>query len=223
MIKIGFLLLSILMIVSPIVFFLKSPEKNKLTRNYLLIITIWMIYILGLSFSGVLKSFDLPPRVPLLIIIPSIILSVWLTGQSIFKRNLSVFSQTFPVFIQAFRVGVEMLIFGAILYGFFPAGVSFDGTNYDIIVGISALFTGFLMVKNFIGKKGVLAWNIISLVILTGTGLTFVATYYLTDNFPEEVNRANLTEFPFVLLPGILLPFAIFYHVVSIRQSLLKG
>ncbi|MCX2742998.1 hypothetical protein OO013_03930 [Mangrovivirga sp. M17] len=223
MIKAGFILLSLLMIVSPIVLFLKATDdKLKLIKRYIIIIFLWLVYVLGLSFSGVLLNFDLPPRIPLLIILPSILLSILLTGQPIFKRNLNQFSPNFPINVQAYRIAVELLILGAILYGYFPEGVSFDGTNYDILVGLTAPVIGVLFMRDKITRKWVLAWNIGALIILTFTGYSFVSTYYIHPEFSSDVSRELLTEFPFILLPGLLLPLAIFYHIVSIRQSIIN-
>ncbi|QCK16899.1 hypothetical protein [Mangrovivirga cuniculi] len=224
MIKAGFVLLTILMVISPIILFLKSKkDKFKLIKRYIVIIILWLTYVLTLSLSGLLQNFDLPPRVPLLIILPSIILSIILTGQSIFKRNLNQFSSYFPVNVQAFRIGVELLILEAILYGYFPEGVSFDGSNYDILIGLTAPVIGVLYMRNSISQKWVLGWNIAALIVLTFTGYAFVSTYYIHSDFPPDVSRLLLTELPFILLPGVLLPFAIFYHIVSIRQTLTKS
>ena len=65
---------------------------------------------------------------------------------------------------------------------------------------------------------GILAWNIVGLSVLTLTGYAFVSAFFFTD-FVESVGGMTLVPLPYLLLPAILLPIAIFYHVVSIRQN----
>jgi hypothetical protein len=124
-----------------------------------------------------------------------------------------------PIFIQSFRIIVELLIYGAFLEGFFPLRVTFEGLNYDILMGIIALPMGFLVLKGIAKRNAMLAFNIIGLMVLGLTGYAFVTSFYFSD-FVSASGEIALVQAPFILLPGVLLPFAVFYHIVSIKQDL---
>ncbi|MBL6449387.1 hypothetical protein JMN32_23955 [Fulvivirga sp. 29W222] len=222
MVVTGFYLLSLGMSFSPFYILRRSDERKRLIRNYVLGFLTWLIYLLALSNTGVLSDFSLPPRVPLLIIIPSIIISVFFSGSSLFKEAMARVPVTFVVYIQTFRILVEGLIYGAFLNGVFPKSVTFEGTNFDILVGVSALLVGFLGQRNILGRKGLLIWNILSVCILILTGYSFISTYYFSD-LADTFQALQFVQVPYLLLPGVLLPVAIFYHTVSIRQLMSKN
>lgn len=220
MIEVGFYVLSAFMLFTPwFVLFRKQPGTP--ARTYALIAVLWVTYTIGLSASGVLHSFAAPPRVPLLLVIPVLLFVLWITGRSRIKERLLAIANHTLVFVQAFRILVELLIYGAFLNGVYPVTATFEGINYDILVGVSALIMGLLVMRKIVGLTGILIWNGLSLIILTLTVYSFISTYYFTD-FVARTGSNKFVEVPYVFLPGILLPFAVFYHVLSIRQQLMK-
>lgn len=222
MVAIGFCLLSVVMFCSMFYVLGQSVDRKRLIRNYVLYFAIWLGYIFVLSNTGLLDVFSLPPRVPLFIIVPSIIICIVVTGRPAFKEIMAKLPVTFAVYIQSFRILVELLIYGAFVKGIFPQAVTFEGTNFDILVGLSALVVGFLVQRHLIDKKGLLVWNIVSLCILTLTGYSFISSYYFYDMVNLE-QALRFVRFPYLLLPSVLLPFAMFYHTLSIRQLMLKN
>lgn len=179
----------------------------------------WIGYIVVLSSRGVLNDFGLPPRVPLLIVIPAITAIVFVTGKSSFKNILVNTRLHLPVYLQSFRIFVELLIYGAFLEGVFPEQATMNGLNFDILVGISAPVIGLLIQYNKIRVKALIVWNIIALVILAVTVYSFISTYYFTDYLSRIGSNKSFVDFPYLLLPSVLLPVAIFLHVISIRQA----
>ena len=123
----------------------------------------------------------------------------------------------YPIFLQSFRIGVELLIYFTFLEGVFPKRVTFEGLNFDIVVGLSAIGIGWAVYKGKIGRKGVLVWNIVSLCVLALTVFSFNWSYYFNRNELSEA-AMKFIEFPYLLLAACLLPIAIFLHVFSIRQ-----
>jgi len=99
--------------------------------------------------------------------------------------------------------------------------VTFEGINFDIIVGVSALLVGYLVQRKIMGRTGVLIWNFSSLAILSVTVYAFISTYYFS-NFSTTIQSIQFVKMPYLLLASVLLPFAVFYHVVSIRQHFTK-
>lgn len=102
--------------------------------------------------------------------------------------------------------------------------MTFEGRNLDILAGISAPFIYYFgFVKNQLSNKVILVWNFICIGLL----LNIVVIAVLSMPFPIQQFGFSqpdiaLFYFPFVWLPGCLVPMVIFAHVFSIRQ-LLKG
>ncbi len=89
--------------------------------------------------------------------------------------------------------------------------------NLDIIVGLSAPIAGILAQRNVISNKELMIWNLLSLIILGITVFTFISTYYFTDYISDTGNN-QFVQIPYLLLPAIMLPTAIFLHCFSLKQ-----
>lgn len=209
------------MIFIPFRLFGYGENARKRIIQYFIFISAWLSYVYLLSTSGFLNNFDLPPRMPLMIVIPVIIFMILITRRSYFKKLIEEIPDSFLTGIQSFRILVELLIYGAFLNGIFPERATFAGLNFDILVGVSAPIIAFLCAKSIIRKRGILLWNFISLSILTVTVYSFISSYFFLG-FADDANSGELVSFPYILLPSVLLPFAIFYHILSIRKHLHK-
>jgi len=85
-------------------------------------------------------------------------------------------------------------------------------------VGITAPIIAYLFMKKKISAQLLLAWNVFGLAILSLTGYSFLTAFYQYDFAIVSQNTAFF-HIPYLLLPGILLPLAIFLHIFSLRQS----
>jgi hypothetical protein len=218
-VQIGFYALSVVAFAMVIAVIKYADQSERLIRNYVVLAVVWLAYLVVISQSGMLDSFSLPPRVPLLIVIPTVIASIVFTGRKSFRSVLEKVPLHLPVFLTSFRILVELLIYGAYRDGVFPQRVTFEGLNYDIIVGLSALIVGVLLLKQKFPLQGLLVWNIVSLLVLALTVYSFVSTYYFTD-YVTLTGKMEFVQFPYLLLASVLLPIAIFLHVFSMRQLL---
>lgn len=221
MIEIGFYLLSALMVFSAYAIIQRSENRKAWRLRYILVAGIWIMYLTIMSNNGVFKIFSLPPRVPLLIVLPMFVTIFIVTSRKSFLAAIDVLPNYWPVYIQSFRIVVELLFYGALLQGVLIEKFTFVGQNYDILVGLSAPAMGFLVQRNVVQRSGILIWNFASLAVLGFTIYTILSTFYFSDFVPNEQNL-RFGEMPYVLIPGILAPFAIFYHVVSLRQQTRK-
>ncbi|MTI87734.1 MAG: hypothetical protein FH748_07180 [Balneolaceae bacterium] len=217
MTELGFYILPFIMFLTTFLILRNSPDARNLSLSYISIFFLWTAYILVLVRSGILSELDLPPRIPLLVVIPAILIILFLTSREIMKAALKNTPPSTVIYMQSFRIVVELLIYGAYLNNVFPKIATFEGINYDIVVGITALIVGFLTQKQIIGKKIIALWNIASLCILTVTVYSFISTYYFTD-YASTTENFEFLQLPYVFLASILLPYAIFLHVASIRQ-----
>lgn len=213
----GFYALSLVAFLMVIPILKNGDQPKRLISNYIILGLVWLGYIIVLSQTGVLNNFDFPPRVPLLIVTPCIVLIVFVTGRPSFKSVLKKTPLHLPVFLISFRIFVELLIYGAYRNGIFPKRVTFEGLNFDVLVGLSSLIIGVLLVKKMLSLQALWIWNIISMLVLTLTMFSFVSAYYFTD-WVASTGHDELVRFPYLLLVSVLLPIAIFLHVFIIGQ-----
>ena len=194
-----------------------SERRRSLFLAYGILLTVWIFYLIAIALSGILADFGLPPRVPLLIVIPAIVGIIVITGRQSFAGVLKRTPRHWPVYLQSFRIVVELLIFGAFIEGIFPERATFKGLNFDILVGISAPVIAFLYQHRKLSDKGLLIWNVIAMVILSVTVYSFISTYYFSD-YLQTTGNPDFVKLPYLLLAGVLLPVAVFLHVFSLRQ-----
>lgn len=218
MVEISFYVLSFVAVAMLSLLF-RSYTVKKVALSLCGGLAIWIFYLSLLNQTGILRDFELPPKVPVLVILPAILLIIWLVNSNFMKEALLSTAPHVPIALQSFRIFVELLIYATYLKGIFPQKATFEGMNFDILVGISSLFISYAVFKGVIKIPGILIWNLISLGILLITVYSFVSTYY----FSEFVNSGlgyKFVEFPYVLLAAVLLPVAIFLHAFSIKQVL---
>ena len=118
------------------------------------------------------------------------------------------------------RVPVELVLLGLFLYRAVPQLMTFEGRNWDILSGLSAPLLYYLVFRSRrLGPKALMLWNIGCLGLL----LNVVLIALLSVPSPiqrlafEQPNVAVL-HFPFVWLPGCVVPVVLLAHVAAIRQ-----
>lgn len=180
--------------------------------------------ILGLVAStGYFQDFTvLPPRL-LFAALPPVILSVVLLFSKRFSNLLRHIPPSWLVYIQSFRIVMELLLWFYFLNGMIPFQMTFEGLNYDIIVGLTALIAGNVFFKRSYRKFEVFIWNIFGLLLLSNIVLIAVlSTPSPFQVFKNEPANTFIAYFPFVWLIGFIVPFAFAMHLFSIRQLFLK-
>ena len=219
MIQSGFIALSAVTVLT--IFYLILAHK-KAAFQFTCFILLWLLYLVLLERSALLETFDLPPRLPLFVIVPVVFIMFRYTGSKGFSGILHQLPLHLPILLQSFRIMVELLIFGAFSEGIFSQRVTFEGLNFDVLSGITALITGVLIKKHLAEIKLILAWNIFSIIILSVTVYAFISTYYSPEYRNISSNFA-LVRWPYLLLPSILLPAAVFMHFISLRQVFIRS
>jgi hypothetical protein len=107
------------------------------------------------------------------------------------------------------------------LLTFLPVQMTFEGRNFDILVGVSAPLIAVLAFRGKLSKKALLIWNVACLGLL----LNIVITAILSTPSPWRVfmsEPANdvVAYFPISWLPGLLVPLAYYLHLLSVKQLL---
>jgi len=199
--------------------------KKLIKRNSLiigLIILLWVGLQTIASKSGFYNNQGLPPRVPLFMILPLVIgMIVYMRG---FERNKAALALPIylPILFQGFRAIIEVLFHFTYKQGILPEQVTFTGVNYDILIGLSAYFVGAYAYKSEASKRILLIWNVIGLALILFAAFTFITSFYFPQLWDDKSISLEFIQLPFMLLPAFFLPIAVFMHIFSIRQLLIR-
>jgi hypothetical protein len=109
------------------------------------------------------------------------------------------------------------------LQNLLPIQGTFEGRNFDILVGLTAPLLVFLINRYSLSKNWIIIWNIGGLILLfniVGVALLSLPTPF--RKFMNEPSTTIVATFPYILLPGLLVPLAYGLHFLSLRQQTLK-
>jgi hypothetical protein len=184
------------------------------------IILLLLQTILGLKgFYQNTSSF--PPPLPLLIgpaLIGIIILFATRGGRTL----LDSFDQRWMTWLSIIRIPVEFVLLALFIHKLVPREMTFEGRNYDILSGLSAPFIAYYgYTKRKISRSVLLLWNFICLGLLLNVLIhAILAVPGPLQRIAFDQPNIAVLYFPFVWLPGFIVPAVLFSHLVNIRQLL---
>jgi hypothetical protein len=124
--------------------------------------------------------------------------------------------------MHAFRFPLELIMHQAAREGVMPVQMSYSGWNFDIVTGITAIFVAGMALRGRAPNGLLMAWNVIGILFLVNILAIAIASTPMFLAFGTESGKVNtwVAYFPFVWLPGVLVPSAIVGHVVLTRRLL---
>jgi hypothetical protein len=171
--------------------------------------------------TGALENFDFPPKFVLYLIGPAFLF----TGIFIYKNRNYSWIQHIPeqwlVYYQTFRIAVEILLALTATAGILHSNVTIQGFNYDMVFAFTAPFIAFLLFqKKTFKKKIAIFWNYLGLGVIASIIFLFISTIYFPHIYGGETDliSTDFGKYPYVLVPGFLMPSAVFIHILSIVQ-----
>jgi hypothetical protein len=136
-----------------------------------------------------------------------------------FSQLIRAIDNFWFIYPQSFRILREFILLLLLRYMAIPEQMTFEGRNYDVLIGITAPFVAYYWFKKKMWYKPLtLIWNIL--------GLCFIVYAISTLFFIHPFRSLQMHEhpivftFPFVWFPAFLSPFAIFLHLLSIKKIL---
>ena len=202
-------------------FFYRAADNSQI---FLILVLSWAVFQSLLGISGFYKNTSgIPPRIPLLFL-PPIILIILCFITSSGKKFIDHLNIKTLTLLHIIRLPVEIVLFLLFLNKSVPELITFEGRNFDIFSGLSALIIyDFAFVKKNWTKNLLLIWNFICLGLLLN-----VITYALLSartpiqKFGFDQPNIAVQYFPFVFLPSVVVPLVLFAHLAAIRQILLN-
>lgn len=197
------------------------PRPQRAIAVFLLVLGSWLLVTAGLARAGVFSQWDArPPRLPL---VPALALlgAMLLQRTAVLRSLLVAIPRHWPVLFQVFRIGVELVFWRLYLAGAAPVQVTFEGRNFDILVGLTAPLVALGLARGKLSPTAVIGWNVAGLCILLNTVGTVLSSVPgpLHLNWPGEP-FSYFASWPVIWIPAFLAPLAVFLHVFSIRQML---
>ena len=118
---------------------------------------------------------------------------------------------------------VEVIIWVAYIDKILPVETTFEGHNYDVLVGLTAIPIAFYAFKNKLSNGLLIFWNVAGLLILANTVRVFVFSGF----YPELLGLKSSVgiEFlspPLLFIAGIFMPLAVFLHALALKKLLSK-
>ena len=186
----------------------------------MLAVTAWVALLGVVSLEGFFANFrSLPPRILPALLVPLILGVLWVRSDGM-RELLTRTPPPWPIYVQSFRIVMELILWALFLQHRVPALMTFEGRNADILVGVTAIPVGYLcFVRKLWSPRVAFWWNVAGILIL----LNVVVHAQLSTPSPLRVFITDppvtfIASWPYILLPGFLVPLAWLAHAVSLIQ-----
>ncbi|MBT9395366.1 hypothetical protein KLP40_19530 [Hymenobacter sp. NST-14] len=192
------------------------------SRLLLLILLLWLpgqALLAGRGFYTVTNT--LPPRFALVVGPPLLLLAgVLATARG--RRFLDALRPDRLTLLHVVRVPVELVLFGLYHYQAVPRLMTFEGRNWDILVGLTAPLVYYAAYRRrALGRAGLLFWHAAGLVLLGNiVRLGLLSAPGPFQQFAFEQPNVALARFPYVWLPAFVVPVVLLAHLAALRQLL---
>lgn len=198
------------------------PERRWVS---LLVLLAWIVYCGFLGYSG--RVSNTSQRVPglFLLVWPTILFTLVFTVRAPYARELALkLPMALLIGLHVVRLPVELFLHALWKAQLVPRMVTYEGANFDIVTGVTAPIVAFLVAKGKAPRMLLYAWNILGLVLLFNVVIYGVlsAPGPLQRIFDDYPNR-GLLQFPYVFLPGFIVPMVLTLHILALRALGAQG
>ena len=200
-------------------FFYRAANNSRLT---LFVLSGWLLLQAIIGLSGFYTVTDrMPPRLMLLLLPPIIFIAVLFLSPAGKKYLADLNIKTLTI-LHIVRIPVEVVLLFLLLHKAIPKGMTFEGHNFDIISGITApLVYYFGLMRNQLNTKIILVWNFICLGLLINIVVTAIFSVPAPfQRFGFEQPNIAILYFPFIWLPGCVVPLVLLSHLATIKKLL---
>ena len=181
----------------------------------------WLALSATLAATGLLANFEaFPPHVAF-VVLPAILTVLVIT----FRPGTGPLLDRVPadglIAFQVFRIAMELILWQLARAGVIPASMTFEGRNYDVLVGLTAPFISYLLMRRLVSPGPVILWNVFGIAVLANVAfIGFFSAPTRFRQFFEGPPNEMIAHFPFVWLVAFVVPLAFLGHLLSIRQLL---
>lgn len=213
---ITYTLFALAVIFATLQFYRASGRKSAV----LLIIILWGSLHSILAYLGFYRdNYNFPPRVSLLLI-PFLGFVLALLVSVKFRERLKTLDLKKLTYLHFLRLPIEIVLHTLFLSDYFPQLATYEGLNFDIIMGISAPIMAFYCFRNGAVKRmPLLVWNIVSIILLLNVvSIAVLSIPSSVQQLSFEQPNIAVTLFPIVLLPAVVVPIVLVSNVSALLQ-----
>lgn len=180
---------------------------------------IWIVYAGSLGYSGVIGNPEIRPPGPFLLLFPVFLfVALFLVRSDMALSIATCIPLAWLMGLQVFRVVVELFLHRLWQEGLAPRMLTYEGANFDLVIGLSAPFIAWLYSKKWLRERLALAWNILGLIMLGNVAVrALLSAPGLLHVFNDDIPNLAIGTFPFSFIPGFMAPLALVLHVLAIR------
>jgi hypothetical protein len=198
---------------------LAVPVAMRLPARARAILVVWLLALGLLAGAGAfLRAGRMPPYFAGVGLLPSAAGVAFVCSRS----GTALLARTSPttlIGLQSFRVIVEIVLWALATQHRLSPLLTFEGRNFDILVGLTALPVAWLcFVRRAWPSRVAVVWNVAGIAILAN----IVIHALLSAPTPFQALRTEppttiIATLPYIWLPGFLVPLALSLHVASLR------
>lgn len=163
---------------------------------------------------------DAPPRLLLFGVIPAVVLLTIPLFRTSTRQLIVAIPMESLVWIHAIRLPIEVLLYQLYYDQGVPRDMTFEGRNFDIIMGLTAPIMALIGLKKFT-RIHFIAWNVTGLLLLANVvtiGVLSAPTPLQSMNFSQP--NVAIFHSPYVLITVLFVPLVLWSHVVSLVKLL---
>ena len=197
-------------------------KQLRIYRGALLVLLVWVLLLGVLALRGFFTEWlAIPPRIGMAVALP-LPFVLWIAFSKRGSELLRLLPAHWPVYLQSFRIVVEVALWLAVRDGALPVQLSFEGRNFDILTGLLAFPVGYYCFVKKSAPSWLVVYNIGGLLLLVNVLVIAVLSMPTPLRvFHNEPANTLLAYFPYIYLPGVLVPLAYTLHIFSLRQRAL--
>jgi hypothetical protein len=213
---------SIVFIIATLYSVMMFWKGTNYSKTFIIVLSLWLLIqgITGYSLFYT-ETRGMPPRLFLLVVPPLIAIMVLFLSR---KGRSFIDSLHVPslLLMNVVRIPVEIVLFWLFIDKAVPEIMTFEGNNFDIFSGLTAPLVWFLARRQN-NSKLLLTWNIICLALLVNIVTTAIlAAPFDFQQIAFDQPNIGVLYFPFVWLPGVIVPLVLLSHLAMIRKALIK-
>ena len=200
-------------------------KATRFSKRVIVVTLAWLVVQAAVGLSGFYTvTTGGPPRFGLLLLPPLVfILMLFVVKRGrLFLDGLDVRVLTL---LHTVRIPAELTLYWLYLHKAVPRAMTFEGHNFDVFSGLTApLVWYFGFVKPRLGKRVLIGWNVVCLLLLANIAVTAVLSGSpFWERFGFEQRNIALFYFPFVWLPCCIVPTVLLAQLAAIRQLGRRG
>ncbi len=183
------------------------------------VLAAWLIYSAVLAGKGLLLNADAVPPPMARILVPGLALVLIAAFSGLGARLAKHLGYASLIGFHAFRLPLEGLLWTFHHQGRLPVQMTFEGRNFDILTGLSAIVMAVLAQRGMVGRKAALVWNLAGLgLLLNIIGVAVLSLPGRLLAFHDEPPNTLVLHFPYVWIPALFVLAAFLGHLVLFRK-----